>query len=60
MICYRDRAFCNAECGNEDCSRNFTPAERAKARQWWGEEGAPVAFSNFRTDDCGFVAKVSQ
>jgi len=22
MLCYRDRTFCSAECGNKDCNRH--------------------------------------
>lgn len=51
MICFRDMAFCDAPCANAACRRNFTPELRAAAGEWWGGDGAPVAFSNFR-DGC--------
>lgn len=49
MICFRDMAFCSARCANTDCRRNFTDELRKAAREWWGSEGAPVCFSDFRT-----------
>lgn len=53
MICYRDMTFCAASrerCFNTECSRFFSDAEAGRARRWWGEDGAPVAFADFSTD----------
>ena len=47
MLCYRDMTFCSASCASMDCRHQFTEAERAKARAWWGGEGAPIAMSDF-------------
>ena len=46
MICYRDMTFCEAKCRNLSCKRKFTDKDSAKAREWWGSEGAPVAFAD--------------
>lgn len=46
MICYRDMTFCpfHADCGKApDCSRPLTKEVEAKAREWWGKDGAPIA-----------------
>lgn len=47
MMCYLDMTFCEAACENFACRRKFTDADRDKARQWWGGDNAPVAFSDF-------------
>lgn len=61
MICFRDRAFCShsAECRNEKCSRNLTDTLREQAAVWWREDEVSVAYQDFRTPDCGYVAKVA-
>ena len=51
MICYRDKTFCGSDCVNLSCGRNFTPEDRERARAWWGGDGAPVAYANFK-DRC--------
>ena len=48
MICYLDRSFCSSDCVNTACYRNFSPDHRTKAEVWWGEEGAPVCYADFR------------
>lgn len=55
MLCYRDRTWCSQTCNNKKCDRNFTDEERDKAIKWWGSVFAPVAFSDFKTDDCGYI-----
>lgn len=35
MICYKDRAFCTAKCGNTECPRLLTPEVEADAARWW-------------------------
>jgi hypothetical protein len=50
MICFKDMTFCSAyptRCKNITCARAFTELDREAARQWWGKEGAPVAYSDF-------------
>ena len=59
MLCYRDRTWCSQRCGNEECDRNFTDGERIAAIEWWGGETFPIAFSNFKTKDCGYIEKVN-
>jgi hypothetical protein len=34
-----------------NCRRAFTELEREAARQWWGNDNAPVAMSDF-SDNC--------
>lgn len=48
MMCFRDKTFCNEPCANADCHRNWNDEQAAAARRWWGGDGAPVAFANFR------------
>lgn len=57
MLWYRDRTWCAHYCGNEECDRNFTDEERERAIKWWGDENVPIAFSNFKTKDCGYIKK---
>lgn len=56
MICYKDRSWCSQKCGNLECDRNFTEEERKRAIAWWGggENGPPVAYMDFRTEECGY------
>ena len=57
MICYRDMTFCNAECGNTECRRNFTEELREDAIKWWGNENFPVAKADFKTGCLNFKEK---
>lgn len=50
MICYRDMTFCESDCINRLCSRNFNENDAAAARIWWGGDDAPVAFADFSKD----------
>lgn len=62
MMCFRDMAFCsNAEqCMNKgSCLRWFSPSQEAEAKQWWGSDGAPVAFMEFK-DCCDNWEEVSK
>ncbi len=52
MMCFRDMAFCDSDCSNVACRRNFSPAQKDAAHKWWGKEGAPVAFDNSFRDGC--------
>ncbi len=52
MICYKDRTFCNSDCINTSCHRNFTADERRGARMWWSHDpdNAPIAMADFSKD----------
>ena len=61
MICYKDKTFCNSDCVNTDCYRNFTDEERANSIKWWegfGEDlqdqGPPIAMADFSKDCDGY------
>lgn len=56
MIHYLDRTFCSAACANYTCPRNYTDDVHLAAREWWGGDGAPVAFADF-SKDCGEYKK---
>ncbi len=49
MITYRDMTFCpekiflRCACSGE-CHRVFDTVEKVRSEEWWGGEGAPVAF----------------
>lgn len=60
MLCYRDRTYCWHKCGNATCPRNFTEKEQRDAELWWqGNHGSPpVAFANYRTNTCGYLAPI--
>lgn len=49
MMCYKDMSFCSARCRNMQCPRQYTEAQKAGARKWWGDRpnGPPVAFMDF-------------
>jgi len=47
MLCYRDMTFCSAKCRTTECMRNWTDEKAKAARDWWGGDDAPVAFSDF-------------
>lgn len=49
MICYKDMTFCRSDCLNRECHRHFGEKERAGAKEWWGSDEAPIAFSDFST-----------
>lgn len=59
MICFRDMTFCDADCANWHCFRNFTPERKAEARQWWNHDpdNAPIAFSDFSNDCLDYQPK---
>lgn len=51
MICFRDMSFCadSDQCANaQGCGRNFDDEQKAAAKRWWGNDGAPVAFMSFK------------
>ena len=60
MICYRDKTFCGSDCVNRWCTRNFTPEDAKRAREWWGEDGAPVAYANFNDGCADYIAPTHQ
>lgn len=47
MICYLDKTFCSSDCKNQHCSRFWTDEIHQAAKEWWGGDNAPVAFSDF-------------
>lgn len=47
MICYKDMTFCNSDCTNSSCKRKLTDEIFKEAKDWWGDDGAPVAISDF-------------
>lgn len=47
MICFRDTTFCSSPACQNKCGRQFTDKDRVAAKQWWGGDGAPIAFSEF-------------
>lgn len=60
MITYKDMTFCvrssramGVECGNVKCERYFTEEDREKAVA----VDLPVAWSDMKTADCGFVER---
>ena len=56
MICYKDRTFCDQDCGNRECPDNFNEDDYAEAKAWWGGgDDVPIMFDNLKTDACGFV-----
>lgn len=50
MICYRDQCYCESDCINKNCVRLLTHDVKAKAREWWGEDGAPIATADFSVE----------
>ncbi len=60
MICFKDKAFCSDSnrCANERCNYHFGPEEQEAAEEWWGEEGAPVAFMS-RKATCGKFKEIT-
>ena len=51
MMCFRDMTFCTSDCTNRKCHRHYSEEVRKAARQWWGNDDAPIAFSDF-SDSC--------
>lgn len=46
-LCFKDRTFRSAKCRNDTCPRQFTDELHEQAREWWGGDGAPVAFMDY-------------
>ncbi len=64
MICFRDRSYCvhsntrgEGDCTNTECYRYFTKQDSIDANRWWGEEGAPIAWMDCKTEECGYARK---
>lgn len=63
MIGYRDRSWCSSSsiCARTQCSRHFGERERAGYEAWKetfeDKSLAGVAYSDFRSDTCGFLWK---
>lgn len=47
MLCFKDQTFCASDCKNDTCFRHFTDETHQAAREWWGGDDAPIAFSDF-------------
>ena len=60
MMCFRDMTFCNSDCVNSKCPRHFGDEERTKAIEWWGNDKAPVAFSDFSNNCKEYINKEIQ
>lgn len=62
VICYKDKTFCfdakEGRCVNKACFRYFDDETQKAADKWWGEGGAPVAFSSF-WDGCEVRVEVN-
>lgn len=52
LFCYKDMTFCNSDCSNTRCHRNFSPEQRANAIKWWGDDTFPIAWSADYRVDC--------
>jgi hypothetical protein len=57
MISYMDKTFCNSDCLNQKCTRKLTPEIVNDAAEWWGNENAPIAVSNFTTTCESYIGK---
>ena len=58
-LCYKDKTFCDSDCVNTQCHRNFSPQVSAEANTWaesFGLDYAPIALSDF-SNDCGGYQK---
>lgn len=51
MLCFRDMTFCDSDCSQSKCPRHFGAADRRAAKEWWGGEGAPIAWADY-SDTC--------
>lgn len=56
MICFRDMSFCSSSklCANTGCERRLGQREKIASREWWGGDGAPIAYVDFKAPDCGY------
>jgi len=54
---YKDRTFCDSDCINTHCFRNFSDDERRAARMWWSHDpdNAPIAFTDFSKECEAYV-----
>lgn len=59
-ICYRDMTFCIADCDNKECPRMYTKEVIEAANKWWGEDGAPIAISDFSKSCPVFIKKIQK
>jgi hypothetical protein len=49
---FKDRAFCDSDCSNIFCERNFSQDQKYAADKWWGKPGAPILFDPSFLKDC--------
>lgn len=59
MLCYKDMTFCSSDCAKSDCYRYFGEEQRIAAREWWGNDNAPVLMANF-SQKCADYRKESK
>lgn len=57
IMTYKDKTWCchSSLCANTTCDRNLNDDEVKQAIRWWGGLDFPVVYSDFKTDDCGFI-----
>lgn len=61
MMSFKDMTFCDSNCSNIACGRNFSPAQKVAADKWWGKEGAPISISpSYRVNCDDYVAPVAR
>lgn len=52
VITYKDKAWCSErECGNKNCSRNYTEVEAALNER---TVDLPLSQMSFKSEDCGY------
>lgn len=58
MMCYKDRTWCSYSfmCENSSCDRRLNGEELRQAVEWWGGIDFPASYTDFKTDDCGFIS----
>lgn len=58
MMCFKDMTFCNSDCINTKCMRNFSPKLREEAVKWWGDETFPIAYSASFKEGCDIYQSI--
>lgn len=56
-MCFKDKTFCVAECGNIICDRLLTEEVVKAAEVWWGKPGAPICMEDLSPYCAEFVEK---
>lgn len=47
MICFLDRTFCSSPNCKGECGRQMTLELMKRAKEWWGNDSPPIAYSNY-------------